>query len=192
MKRAIFPLPVFILPSGYTRLRIFEPRYLDMVKESLKNDHGFVLCQYDVDSYLNVPKYGCLVDIIDFSQDQQGQLLIDVVAKSVVELTDITQDKQQLRFGQLSAPKTSLWFEQPHNLERDDSYLVTALEQLFAANLELTDLYRQTHFDDLNWVLARWLELLPISIDKKQQLAFKSDFANIHSFLHTVINNEFS
>ncbi|NMM39781.1 LON peptidase substrate-binding domain-containing protein [Pseudoalteromonas arctica] len=192
MKRAIFPLPVFILPSGYTRLRIFEPRYLDMVKESLKNDHGFVLCQYDVDSYLNVPKYGCLVDIIDFSQDQQGQLLIDVVAKSMVELTDIIQDKQQLRFGQLSAPKTSLWFEYPHNLARDDSYLVMALEQLFAANLELTDLYRQTHFDDLNWVLARWLELLPISIDKKQQLAFKSDFANIHSFLHTVINNEFS
>jgi Lon protease-like protein len=63
---------------------------------------------------------------------------------------------------------------------------------LFDVNTELTDLYRQTHFDDLNWVIARWLELLPISIDKKQQLAFKSDFANIHSFLHTVINNEFS
>ncbi|KKN51894.1 hypothetical protein LCGC14_0617900, partial [marine sediment metagenome] len=26
MKRAIFPLPIFMLPEGYTRLRIFEPR----------------------------------------------------------------------------------------------------------------------------------------------------------------------
>ncbi len=27
----IFPLPVFLLPKGVTRLRIFEERYLKMV-----------------------------------------------------------------------------------------------------------------------------------------------------------------
>ncbi|MEH6394827.1 LON peptidase substrate-binding domain-containing protein [Pseudoalteromonas sp.] len=192
MKRAIFPLPVFILPSGYTRLRIFESRYLDMVKESLKTEQGFVLCQYDVDSYLNVPQYGCLVDIIDFSQDEQGQLLIDVVAKSVVEISDVSENKQQLRYGQLSSTRSTFWFQQPHQLLDKDKCLKTALQQLFTANPQLNDLYRETQFDELNWVVARWLELLPISIDKKQQLAFKSDFANIHSFLHTVINNEFS
>lgn len=192
MKRAIFPLPVFILPSGYTRLRIFESRYLDMVKESLKTEQGFVLCQYDVDSYLNVPQYGCLVDIIDFSQDEQGQLLIDVVAKSVVEISDVSENKQQLRYGQLTVTHSTFWFQQPHQLLDKDKCLKTALQQLFTANPQLNDLYRETQFDELNWVVARWLELLPISIDKKQQLAFKSDFANIHSFLHTVINNEFS
>lgn len=192
MKRAIFPLPVFILPSGYTRLRIFEPRYLDMVKEALKAEHGFVLCQYDVESYLNVPQYGCLVDIIDFSQDEQGQLLIDVAAKSVVKISDVSQNKQQLRYGQLNATEDIFWFQQPRQLTDKDKCLQMALEQLFASNVQLNELYRETHFDELNWVVARWLELLPISIDKKQQLAFKSDFANIHSFLHTVINNEFS
>ncbi|MDQ9089975.1 MULTISPECIES: LON peptidase substrate-binding domain-containing protein [Pseudoalteromonas] len=192
MKRAIFPLPVFILPCGYTRLRIFEPRYLEMVKESLKTEQGFVLCQYDIDSYLNVPKYGCLVDIIDFSQDKHGQLLIDVVATSVVEINDVCENKQQLRYGQLSATENIFWFQQPRQFANKDKYLQTALQQLFASNEQLNELYRETHFNELNWVVARWLELLPISIDKKQQLAFESDFANIHSFLHTVINNEFS
>ncbi|CAM4342577.1 LON peptidase substrate-binding domain-containing protein [Pseudoalteromonas ostreae] len=192
MKRAIFPLPVFILPNGYTRLRIFEPRYLDMVKESLKNDHGFVLCQYDVDSYLNVPRYGCLVDIIDFLQDEQGLLLIDIVAKSVVEISDVSENNQQLRYGQLMTTENIFWFQQPRLLVDKDACLQAALQRLFAANPQLNDLYRETQFDEINWVVARWIEFLPISIDKKQQLAFKSDFANIHSFLHTVINNEFS
>ena len=192
MKRAIFPLPVFILPNGYTRLRIFESRYLDMVKESLKTEQGFVLCQYDVDSYLNVPQYGCLVDIIDFSQDEQGQLLIDVVATAVVKISDLQQNKQQLRYGQVTTIENTFWFQQSHQLTQSDKCLQTALQQLFSSNEQLNELYRETHFDELNWVVARWLELLPISIDKKQQLAFHSDFANIHSFLHTVINNEFS
>ncbi|MGO2169264.1 MAG: LON peptidase substrate-binding domain-containing protein, partial [Pseudoalteromonas sp.] len=37
---------------------------------------------------------------------------------------------------------------------------------------------------------ARWLEILPISIEKKQQLAFKSNFENLLNFLHTLVNNE--
>lgn len=192
MKRAIFPLPIFLLPNGYTRLRIFEPRYIDMVKESLKNESGFVLCQYDLDSYLNIPEFGCLVDIIDFSQDQQGQLLIDVAARSVVEISNVTQDKSKLRYGEISVTNTPRWLKEPHTIEHEDVCLVSELKQLFIANKQLTELYKHTEFDNFNWVIARWLELLPISIDKKQQLAYKSDFANIHSFLHTVINNELS
>nr|WP_275658969.1 LON peptidase substrate-binding domain-containing protein [Shewanella sp. Isolate11] len=34
---AVFPLPLFILPDGIQRLRIFEPRYLSMVAESVAN-----------------------------------------------------------------------------------------------------------------------------------------------------------
>ncbi|KPH62471.1 ATP-dependent protease [Pseudoalteromonas porphyrae] len=192
MKRAIFPLPVFLLPHGYTRLRIFEQRYLDMVKESLKSGSGFVLCQYDIDCYLNTPTRGCLVEIVDFTLDEGGVLVIDVAAMYAVEITDVVQDKNKLRYGQTSKTKEPNWFTEPHTIERSDTCLVSALKDLFADNKQLRNLYRETQFDNFNWVIARWLELLPISIDKKQQLAYKSDFANIHTFLHTVINNEFT
>jgi len=37
----IFPLPVFLLPGGVTKLRIFEPRYLKMVSTA-SSGQGFV------------------------------------------------------------------------------------------------------------------------------------------------------
>jgi Lon protease-like protein len=56
----------------------------------------------------------------------------------------------------------------------------------------LQSLYKTSKFNQLAWIVARWLELLPISIEKKQQLAFETNFDNLLSFLHTVINNEFA
>ena len=38
----IFPLSIFLLPEGVTRLRIFEARYLKMVSMAMKNN-GFVV-----------------------------------------------------------------------------------------------------------------------------------------------------
>ena len=37
----LFPLNSVIFPGGALALRLFEPRYLDMVKECMRNEHGF-------------------------------------------------------------------------------------------------------------------------------------------------------
>ncbi len=190
MIRAIFPLPVFILPQGYTRLRIFEMRYLEMVKESLKNDSCFVLCLYDQDAQLNVPEYGCLVEIIDFDKDENDHLLIDVVAKSLVKISNVSQNKINLRHGEVETVESPQWLYQSQPMTAQNDYLKTSLELVFNQDDEIAALYKHTEFDNLAWVTARWLELLPISYEKKQQLAFSSSFANIQTFLHTVINNE--
>lgn len=190
MIRAIFPLPVFILPQGYTRLRIFETRYLDMVKESYKNESEFVLCHYDPDAYLNVPEFGCLVKIIDFDKDEQGNLLIDVLAQSMVKIDYVTVDKNKLRHGNIDIVESPQWLYQKQQVTPQDRQLKESLEHVFNQTTDIATLYKKTNFDNLAWVTARWLELLPISHDKKQQLAFSSSFANIQTFLHTVINNE--
>ena len=38
---ALFPLPSHVLPGGKLPLRLFEPRHLQMLKESFINDQGF-------------------------------------------------------------------------------------------------------------------------------------------------------
>ena len=38
---ALFPLPSHILPGGKLPLRLFEPRHLQMLKESFLEDRGF-------------------------------------------------------------------------------------------------------------------------------------------------------
>jgi len=192
MKRAIFPLPIFILPQGYTRLRIFEPRYLNMVKTALENDTGFVLCTFEHDTPFNISAQGCLVDIIDFNQDDSGMLLIDVIASKTVQIDDVYQDEQELRHGLISNCIAPYWYSQSFADIGEHTKLKLTLQNIFSTNHELSELYKQTRFDELTWVVARWLELLPISIEKKQQLAFETNFDNLLSFLHTVINNEFA
>ncbi|MEL0631470.1 LON peptidase substrate-binding domain-containing protein [Pseudoalteromonas carrageenovora] len=192
MKRAIFPLPIFILPQGYTRLRIFEPRYLNMVKTALESDTGFVLCTFEHDTPFNISAQGCLVDIIDFDQDDSGMLLIDVIASKSVQIDDVYQDDQELRHGLISNCSTPYWYNDLFTDIGEHKKLQLTLQNIFLTNPELSELYKQTHFNELTWVVARWLELLPISIEKKQQLAFETNFDNLLSFLHTVINNEFA
>ncbi len=37
----LFPLNTVLFPGGQLQLRIFEPRYLDMVRECTRYDSGF-------------------------------------------------------------------------------------------------------------------------------------------------------
>ena len=42
---AIFPLSTILFPGGVLPLRIFEARYMDMVRECMKSDRPFGICQ---------------------------------------------------------------------------------------------------------------------------------------------------
>ena len=39
----VFPLGLVALPGTIQNLQIFEPRYISMVRDCLKNNHGFVI-----------------------------------------------------------------------------------------------------------------------------------------------------
>ncbi len=41
MNIPLFPLNTVVFPEGELPLRLFEPRYIDMVSECLRNDSGF-------------------------------------------------------------------------------------------------------------------------------------------------------
>ena len=59
----LFPLKSIVLPGGIFPLRIFERRYIDMVKSCIKDDAGFciVLVRNDTkDKYIDdIYNYGC-------------------------------------------------------------------------------------------------------------------------------------
>jgi hypothetical protein len=181
---------VFLLPGGVTKLRIFEPRYLNMVKTALKNECGFVLCVYQDDTPHNVPKKGVYVNIVDFDQDKTGQLLIDVVAECLVEIEEVWTDAQQLRHGRVKKLEETLWSEQGRALSDKDVKLSDALKKVYSANPELNALYPLKRLDDALWVASRWLEILPVSIKQKENVLLLQRFEQIQDFLHTLIEIE--
>jgi hypothetical protein len=178
----VFPLPIFLLPGGITRLRIFEPRYLKMVKLATQANGFAILLNEAERSKLNV-SWASWVDIINFDQGDDGMLIIDVKCKALVKLIDVEVDKDNLRHANVT--KIEHWPSEEH--DKVTKQLSSSLLTVFEQNVALSELYQDTFIDNANWVLARWLELLPIALTTKQVFAAKRSFLQAKSFIQSVV-----
>lgn len=156
----VFPLPIFLLPQGVTRLKIFEPRYLMMISIATKND-GFAIV---LNEYIGQPKMtASWVEIINFDRSEQGVLMVDVKCKGLVSLASSYTDEHDLSWA--SYAPLSHWQPLSHN--RSTKAFSQLLQSVFAKNKTLSRLYHHEFIDSPNWVMARWLELLPIEAKEK-------------------------
>ena len=96
----IFPLSNFIIfPKTTVPLNIFEPRYLDMVNDSMKSDKliGMIQPKNSKDEN-NIPKLhnvGCLGKITSFRETEDGRYLIELKGKIRFQiLSEINTDKK--------------------------------------------------------------------------------------------------
>ena len=128
-KIAVFPLSNFIVfPKTTVPLNIFEPRYIDMVNNSMKTNKFIGMIQpkiskkkissKDPDLY----KIGCLGKITSFKETEDGRYLIDlkgIIRFKIIDeipnnekyreckinfsdyLHDLTLEKEELKFSDL-------------------------------------------------------------------------------------------
>ena len=96
----IFPLSNFIIfPNTTVPLNIFEPRYLDMVNDSMKSDKliGMIQPKNSKDEN-NVPKLhnvGCLGKIVSFRETEDGRYLIEIKGKIRFQIiNELNTDKK--------------------------------------------------------------------------------------------------
>ena len=96
----IFPLSNFIIfPKTTVPLNIFEPRYIDMVDDSMKSDKLIGMIQPKNSNIKNeVPKLyqvGCVGKITSFRETEDGRYLIELKGvarfKSIKELETLTK-----------------------------------------------------------------------------------------------------
>ncbi|MFL2716855.1 MAG: LON peptidase substrate-binding domain-containing protein [Gammaproteobacteria bacterium] len=100
----IFPLKIVALPGSIQSLQIFEPRYVNMVKNSLKDDSGFVIAFFEEEnseSSVAISKKGTYVRIIDFNNLPNGLLGITVKAEDKVSIKNICQLEDGLNIGEV-------------------------------------------------------------------------------------------
>jgi hypothetical protein len=104
----VFPLSINVLPGAYLPLQIFEPRYLDMVKNSLAREEGFciALTKNDEKAYTeglpNLHEVGTYVEIVDFNQLQNGLLGITVKGLYKVKILDSWKQDDELLLAKIS------------------------------------------------------------------------------------------
>lgn len=190
MKLALFPLPIFLLPKGRTRLRVFEPRYKRLVKESA-GDTGFVILPYENLPNLDDPicRWGSHVQIVDFETGNDGLLHIDVECIGMVEVEDFEIEYDELKRGTCAPvdhwPSNTI---DPEFAASDDAQrLADNLAVLFDHNPELSELYPTTMFDSKVWVCRRWLELLPLKRTEQNVFAQPNSFRRAFQFLSSIV-----
>ncbi len=184
----LFPLSNLVMPGGLLPLRLFEPRYIDMVKNCFKTDTGFGVCLIREGSEVgnvSIPyPRGTHVRIVDFDQGEDG--LLHITAQGVEEFTlsDYSVEPNGLLIGQIS-----LMMPVP----------VTALPQQYhslASKLDAILHYVQSHIsypeklnDEADWVCNRLLELLPLDTKSKYSILCLSD---VHERLAALDDINFS
>lgn len=184
----IFPLPVFLLPGGITRLRIFEQRYLKMIQIASKGS-GFVITSNKTNSNkesiveTQEDEWGSWVDIINFDQGDDGVLEVDVKCKNLVQLLSIDKDKDNLHFGDVKI--SSHWSQS--DVKAENIPLFHSLVSVFEQSPLLESLYKDEMTANTHWVIARWLEILPINPEVKTLFSKDDSFQTAQEFVRSVV-----
>ncbi|MCW8107421.1 LON peptidase substrate-binding domain-containing protein [Alteromonas ponticola] len=182
-KLPIFPLSAHILPGGRMSLRIFEPRYLRMVKHACATNSLFVICMHKarvtpVENDQVLP-LGTAVRVIDFNILPDGLLGIKVAGEYCVEIKNIVTEPDGLQCAECK--KYQVWNSQQST--QQIAPMDECLKEIFAQFRDLARQYDELNYRDPTWVLFRWLELLPIDAEKKQHFLVQNDAKDLLSYL---------
>jgi Lon protease-like protein len=174
----ILTLDLFLLPGGITRIRIFEPRYLKMV--GLASDGFLLRSQLENKQFNNRASW---VDIIDFDQGDDGILVIVVKCKSIVNILSEEQGADHLQFAQMQ--EILHWSQTKGDTEFTD--LSSSLTTLLKNNELLDMLYHDKLTENPYWVVARWLELLPLPITVKNNFLSEQGYLDAKKLVNSIV-----
>jgi uncharacterized protein len=174
----LFPLSLVICPGGLLSLRIFEVRYLDMIRNCLRNKSSFAIVTAlpvgETDTPGNFPfsNIGTVVDIVNADVTVIGLILIRCVGQRRVKIDSFQQQANGLLMGELTDVANDLEVPIPEDLKITSIGLQRLLESLRAQNVPAENLpvLEPYKLDDASWVANRWVELLDLPLLQKQRL----------------------
>lgn len=165
----LFPLHSVLFPGGPLVLRIFEPRYLDMVSRSMKEESAIGICLIQEGDEVGEPaqpyEIGTLGRISYFERRSDGLLGITLRGEQRFRIlaTEVQPDRLLTAEVELLPQVTPAPLPQQYR----------SLRQLLASIIEQLDFPHRNmacHYDDAEWVGARLAELMPFPLEQKQLL----------------------
>ena len=189
---ALFPLNTVLFPDGVLPLRVFETRYVDMVRECLRGDRPFgvarILAGHEstevgggvgggLGGITGHESVGCLARIVDVDQAEPGVLAVRTVGlgRFHIDTTRVTSaglirfDGQAIAVDPVIAVPAALQDCVP-------------LAQRILAELERQEpdpsrshVVAPYRFDDCGWLANRLGEILPLPTALRQTLMAEPD-----------------
>lgn len=165
---ALFPLNIVLFPDGPLPLRIFETRYVDMVRRCMREGRGFGVALIregrevgmgETDTY----EVGTLATITDFHQLPDGLLGLSCVGQQRFGIQARSRQADGLHLAEVQWLDAEPAVPVPPRHARLPELLRAVLPQLGEVYTGI-----QMRLDDAAWVGHRLAEILPIPLGDKQ------------------------
>jgi uncharacterized protein len=163
---ALFPLNMVLFPAGPLPLRIFETRYVDMVRRCMREGCGFGVVLIRTGREVGPAEtfdVGTLAHITDFDQLPDGLLGLSCVGQQRFRILARSVQADGLNVGEVEwlAPEPVVPVPERHAPLAE--LLSTVLPQLGEVYTDI-----EMHLDDAAWVGHRLAEILPVPLPDKQ------------------------
>ena len=165
----LFPLNAVLFPGGTLSLKVFEQRYMTLVKDCFKNESGFGICLIAEGTEVGAPAkphaVGTEARIVAWDMSQPGILNITVRGGERFRILSSEADRSGLLQARIEPVAAEPALPVPERLAA-----LVPLLQAMAADGGEERLPPPHRFDDAAWVGYRFCELLPIPAIARQRL----------------------
>lgn len=171
----LFPLHAVLLPGGMLGLRVFEPRYLDLVRDCGRDGSGFGVCMIidgeEAGAAAMPAAFGTEARIEDFGSDDRGLLTLRVRGHRRFHVRRTRVRDSGLVVGEVA------WCDPDPDdeLRAEHAVLGTLLQRLFEQVGGEHAAAGPRQLDDAAWVGWRLAELLPLDNLQRQALLQQDD-----------------
>jgi Lon protease-like protein len=162
----LFPLNIVLFPGGPLPLRIFETRYVDMVRRCMREGEGFGVVLIREGKEVGPAEtfdIGTLAKIVDFDQLPDGLLGLQCVGERRFRILARRRQADGLHIGDVEWLAAEPELLVPERHARLAQLLGGVLPQLGEAYAGVT-----LRLEDAAWVGHRLAEILPMDLADKQ------------------------
>ena len=200
----LFPLNTVLFPGGVLPLKVFEARYIDMVRDCMKRDAPFGVVRIksgkEVGAAAQPDSVGCLAHIVEWDMPELGLLMLQTgggrrfrVLETRVLADQRIEAKTELIDDDIDPPPSAELVACATALKR----VIQDIDEAARAEGEagFSPFPAQLRLDSTCWVANRWCEILPISTLARQKLLELTDaqsrLAIVHQYLvqHGIVGN---
>lgn len=176
----LFPLGSVLFPDGVLALRVFEVRYLDMVRKCHQAGAPFgvvALTHGQEVRQAGAPEerfndVGTLAVIEQIDTPQPGLITLLCRGSQRFRITQRHHLPHGLWIADVGHIEKDLPIPVPDDLKKASTALAQVLHTLQLRDPDMPHLLTPTaaQLDDCGWVANRWCELLPVPLELKQRL----------------------
>ncbi len=194
----LFPLQTVLFPDGILPLRIFETRYIDMVRECMRLDKPFGVVAIregtETGQAAQPEAVGCSAAIVHWDMEAGGLLMIGTrggLRFRIRETRLLADQRLEARVDFLDAdPVVAPLPGQADCASALKSITDDVDQRIGRNNTQDYPFALPLRFDDAGWVANRWSEILPLSLKTKQELLELNDPAMRLILIHSCLEQQ--